>query len=289
MDFGICATIFAANISEVEALRTHWGWTGSVAGLARNESSQISSEGCLQVCSTGTEYPFWNSISNTITATALLPLFGSLLQAPFERNDAGRTFLALTRWMGSPIASLSHMLLNIRVSAKAALMVDMAMRDSLYLLLAMNLYTLRPTAAIGDRAAEALLRVVLFTKDLRLTDKDKTLRQMRRKLAREVRDLRRRGTDQVLLSTLIFSVAFALSVQVSYSLQDNQASSVDLVPNCSLAWLPVLILSSMIDRNPIGVDAFRIKLNTLVDHVRHSLADEQNREEYITTLRGVGQ
>lgn len=103
------------------------------------------------------------------------------------------------------------MLLNIRASAKAALMADMAvpydetpgrktefgsMQDSLYILLAMNQYTLRPTAAIGDREAETLLQIVLFTKDLRLSDTDKTLQQMRRILAREMREVRSRGALQ---------------------------------------------------------------------------------------------
>ncbi|KAH7087072.1 hypothetical protein FB567DRAFT_560809 [Paraphoma chrysanthemicola] len=290
MNLRTCAAIFAANTTEGEALRAQWGWTGPIAGLARNGSSQISREGCLQVCGTGTDYLSWNRISNTITTTGLLPLLSTLLQAPFESNAAGRTFLAITRWVGSPIALLSHMLLNIRASAKAALMVGMAvpydetpgrksefgsMRDSLYLLLAMNQYTLRPTAAIGKQEAETLLRIVLFTDDLRLSDTNKTLPQIRRILAREVREVRRRGAVQVLLSTLIFSFAFALSAQATYSMQDDQTTSANLALSFLLAWLPVLILSSIIDRNPIGVDAFRLKLNTLI------------RSDFIATFRDV--
>jgi hypothetical protein len=60
--------------------------------------------------------------------------------------------------------SISYILWNIKVSAKAALMVDMAvkydetqdrktdfgsMRDSMYLLLVMNQYTLKPAVMDG--------------------------------------------------------------------------------------------------------------------------------------------
>src|SRR5690242_20248969 len=103
MNLSACAARFAANTTEGEALRAQWGWTGPITGLTKSESSQISREGCLQICGTGTDHLSWNRISNTITTTGLLPLFSTLLQAPFESKAAGRTFLAITRWVGSPI------------------------------------------------------------------------------------------------------------------------------------------------------------------------------------------
>jgi hypothetical protein len=145
-----------------------------------------------------------------VITTWILPVIGTLLQAPFESNATRRTLLAITRWVGSPIASLSYVLWNIKVSAKAALMVDMAvkyndtpepetdfesMRDSMYLLLVMNQYTLKPAAMSKglQKEAEGLLRITLFSKDLVLKDTKKTLRQVRRILAGEVREMRRRG------------------------------------------------------------------------------------------------
>jgi len=61
--------------------------------------------------------------------------------------------LLLSRWVGNPIASLSYLLWNIKVTGKCALMCDMAtryeefpaqgsefsvMRDSLFVLSVMN-------------------------------------------------------------------------------------------------------------------------------------------------------
>lgn len=203
ISFDQCAVVYRNNVT----LQSLWGWNGPIVGIARNHTTQISREGCYHVCGHGTDYYPWADVSQTIT-TWILPVVGTLLQAPFESNAAKRTFLAITRWVGSPIASLSYVLWNIKVSAKAALMVDMAvkydetpgletdfgsMRDSMYLLLAMNQYTLKDEVVSSSKEAEGLLRIVLFSKDLKLTDTKKSLREMRRILARELREMRRRG------------------------------------------------------------------------------------------------
>lgn len=203
ISFSECASTYRNNAT----LQSQWRWDGPIIGLERNHSTQISRAGCLHVCGPGNDYYLWADVSQTIT-TWILPVVGTLLQAPFESNAAKRTVLAITRWVGSPIASLSYVLWNIKVSAKAALMVDMAvkygetpalesdfgsMRDSMYLLLAMNQYTLKDEVVSTSKEAEGLLRIVLFSKDLKLTDTKKTLRVMRRILAREIREMRRRG------------------------------------------------------------------------------------------------
>lgn len=87
-----------------------------------------------------------------------------------------------------------------------------------------------------------------------------------------------------MISTLIFAFAFALSIQATYSLADDRTTVQDLALSCLLAWFPVLILCSIIDLNPIGVDAFRRKLNALIDHVRNSLRDEEHRDNFINTF-----
>ncbi|KAI4677090.1 uncharacterized protein J4E88_006897 [Alternaria novae-zelandiae] len=150
--------------------------------------------------------------------------------APFESNAARRTVLAITRWVGSPIASLSYVLWNIKVSAKAALMVDMAVKYD-----------------------------------------DKTP---------EYEEL------DFFISILWFLFAFALSIQDAFSELGANTTAHDLALGCLLAWFPVLIMSSIVDRNPIAAEAIRKKLNTLVDHVRISLRDPPNRREYLKLYQG---
>jgi hypothetical protein len=198
--FQQCGVEYASNLSA----QTAWAWHGNTIGFKSALNSTISLAGCHALCGTGVNILPWEDISSTIT-TWILPVIGTLLQAPFESNATRRTLLAVARWVGSPIASLSYVLWNIKVSAKAALMVDMAvpydqtpapktdfgsMRDSMYLLLVMNQYTMRPLIA---KEAEGLLRIVLFSRDLKLTDTGIPLRKMRRILAAELRETRRRG------------------------------------------------------------------------------------------------
>ncbi|KAF9698017.1 hypothetical protein EKO04_004312 [Ascochyta lentis] len=295
ISFDECATQFRNNAT----LQSLWGWNGTIVGIDRNYTTQISREGCLHVCGLGTDYYPWTDVSGTIT-TWILPVVGTLLQAPFESNETKRTLLAITRWVGSPIASLSYVLWNIKVSAKAALMVDMAvryhetpdlesdfgsMRDSMYLLLAMNQYTLKDEVVSSSKEAEGLLRIVLFSKDLKLTDTKKTLRQMRRILARELQEMRRRGAVPVFVSIMWFLFAFALSVQAAFGDLGQNTTAHDLALGCLLAWFPILIMGSIVDRNPIAAEAIRIKLNTLVDHVRHALRDKQHRENFINSFK----
>lgn len=309
VSFDECAATFRNNAT----LQSKWGWNGVIVGIRRNSTTQISLEGCIQVCGNGMDYYQWKDVSGTIT-TWILPVVGTLLQAPFESNATRRTLLAITRWVGSPIASLSYVLWNIKVSAKAALMVDMAvkynetpelesdfgsMRDSMYLLLAMNQYTLKDEVVSSSKEAEGLLRIVLFSKDLKLTDTKKTLRQMRRILARELREMRRRGavpgksckslvthllTFPVFVSTMWFLFAFALSIQGAFGDLGQNTTAHDLALGCLLAWFPILIMGSIVDRNPIAAEAICIKLNTLVDHVRHALRDKQHRENFIESF-----
>ena len=48
-----------------------------------------------------------------------------------------------------------------------------------------------------------------------------------------------------------------------------------------LTWLPVLILCSIVDRNPIQPESMRIKLNKFVDAVRKALLNPELRNTYI--------
>jgi hypothetical protein len=74
----------------------------------------------MAICGTAPDWYPWSTSSNTIT-TWVLPIIGTLLQAPFESNAFWRTFKASCRWLGSPMASLAYILWNIKVSGKCAL------------------------------------------------------------------------------------------------------------------------------------------------------------------------
>ena len=149
------------NFAECGALYTssndtfvQYIYNGTVPGVFSDSRRPklITYEGCKALCGSGSEYYAWKDAAATIT-TWVLPIIGLLVQAPFESNAFRRTVFALARWIGSPMATLSYTLWNIKITSKCAMMVDMAtqyddfpeqdthfgqIRDSFYILSVMN-------------------------------------------------------------------------------------------------------------------------------------------------------
>jgi hypothetical protein len=111
-------------------LYANYVYTGPIHGILRGVNlSLITVQGCRDLCGTGNEYYAWDDIASTIS-TWVLPILGLLLQAPFESNAFLQTIWAIARWVGSPIASLSYTLWNIKITSKCALLIDMVIRLS---------------------------------------------------------------------------------------------------------------------------------------------------------------
>ncbi|KAF2769233.1 hypothetical protein EJ03DRAFT_97352 [Teratosphaeria nubilosa] len=179
-----------------------------------------------------------------------------------------------------------------------------------------------------SKPAEGLLRATLFSKDLRLLRRKRVIHEleheqpvettaivelnqrlralnrievderlepvgglnsMRQKLAQQLRETRKRGVVPVFISTLWFVFAIAISIQSSFGLLGSNAVAHDLALGCLLAWLPVLIMCSIVDRNPVSADDVRKKLNRLVDHVRKSLTDPVVQSMFINTIENNGE
>jgi hypothetical protein len=87
-----------------------------------------------------------------------------------------------------------------------------SMRDSFYILMNLNQYKMKPVISM-TREAEGLLRVMLFSNELKLLGTHKTLSQKRLKLAQSLRSNRRRGVVPVFLSTLWFVLALIISIE----------------------------------------------------------------------------
>lgn len=149
-DFAECGARYTSSNSTFAA----YIYNGTVPGVFSDSRRPklITYEGCKALCGTGSEYYAWKDAAATIT-TWVLPIIGLLVQAPFESNAFRRTVFALARWIGSPMATLSYTLWNIKITSKCAMMVDMAtqyddfpeqgthftqIRDSFYILSVMN-------------------------------------------------------------------------------------------------------------------------------------------------------
>ena len=99
-----------------------------------------------------------------------------------------------------------------------------------------------------------------------------------------MRGARKRGVVPVYISTSWFLFSLAISIQSAFGLIGLNVEAHDLALGCLLAWLPVLILCSIVDRNPVYTDDIRNKLNYLVDRVRLSLKNDTVRSMYLETI-----
>ncbi|MCJ1266148.1 hypothetical protein MMC22_006030, partial [Lobaria immixta] len=299
-DFEACGKEFFSHSSDIYS---KYVYNGSVHGILQaSRPVLITVEGCRALCGTGTAYYAWKDCSNTIT-TWVLPIIGLLVQAPFESNQAWRTILALCRWIGSPISTLSYILWNIKVTGKCALMMDMAckydefpeqgsefsqMRDSLFILCVMNQYSPKPS--LPPIEAERLLRLALFSNMLSLdgsTESKQSLVKRRTEMAQNFREGRKKGVIPVFVSFLWFVFALGLSIQIAFGDIGANETAHNLAVGLLVGWLPILILASTVDRNLVSADAIREKLNRLVDDVRLALLDPPTVRAYMAATRST--
>jgi hypothetical protein len=299
-NFTECGELLKSALSQTPNPYAKWAYTGPIRGVLRlsDRPAVITVEGCLAVCGSGFQAYRWAEASNTITTWVLPVIGGLLLQAPFESNRFWRTFFSLTRWMGSPMSSLSYILWNIKVTGKCALMVDMAvpfnevppdqnsefaqMRDAFYILAVMNQYEIK--SDMPEIPAEKLLRIALFSDSLKLTlaeDDADSLPKLRKVLAHDLRRGRRRGTVPVFISIGWFVFSLAISIQSAFGDLGSNAMAHNLALGLMLSWIPVFIIGSIIDRNPLSSDDIRLRLNDLLDRVRLALLNTDLRETYI--------
>lgn len=104
------------------------------------------------------------------------------------------------------------------------------MRDSFYLLSVMNQYTIKHV--MPTEGAEKLLRIALFSDSLQLEvveDESRSLVKRRRKMARSIREARKKGVVPVFISLLWFLFSLAISIQAGKSLNEAERGEV-LIP-----------------------------------------------------------
>lgn len=283
VNFTQCYATFVQGMNSTYAPYVYHGHVyGAISKT--NTPPLITYAGCKALCGTSPQYYDWATSSGTIT-TWVLPLLGLILQAPFASNESLNTFFAFARWIGSPISSIAYVLWNIHVTRKCALMVDMAskyhdnppedsefadVRDAMYILAVMNQYTFR--ANLPRVEAERLLRYALFSKDLSpMQAEAQDISGLRKKLARDIRRTRRKGAIPVFISLGWFYFSLAISIQSAFGQLGNNTVAHDLAIGLLTCWLPVFVLSSIVDRNPVANDDTRQRLNDLVSFTRDAL------------------
>lgn len=133
-------------------------------------------------------------------------------------------------------------------------------------------------------AAEKLLRIALFSDSLRLTLAQvgtQSLVERRSDLAERIRQGRKKGVVPVFVSLMWFLFSLAISIQAAFGQIGENATAHSLAMGCLLGFIPVLIMTGIVDRNPVSARSVRLELNSLLDDVRSALLDPDLRNTYM--------
>ena len=87
-----------------------------------------------------------------------------------------------------------------------------------------------------------------------------------------------------MLTSIRYLFSFAISIQSAFGQLGENTTAHDLALGSLLGWLPILVLCGIVDRNPVGSDDIRKRLNELVDIVANSLRDPVVIQEFMTTF-----
>jgi hypothetical protein len=139
-------------------------------------------------------------------------------------------------------------------------------RDSFYLFSVLNQYTFNPGDWKSEQDLERLLRFTLFDPSPETAD-------LRRHLATSLRRQRRRGVVQVMVTLFWYVVVFIISIHQAFGELGDNALAHDLALGLLLGWFPILLASTITDRNPTDTLHTRRKLNSFLLTVQKSNPD----------------
>lgn len=150
-----------------------------------------------------------------------------------------------------------------------------SIRDAFFLLGVMNQFTLN--VALNGAAAEKLLKIALFSRQLQLPASEADIEKIRKALAKDTREARKRGTVQCFLSMGWFLFGMVISIQQAFGLLGQDAAAHDLALGLTMVWFPILMLCTVVDRNPAVPEVTKRQLNVFLGLVREALLRDAGR------------
>ncbi|KAI9865557.1 MAG: hypothetical protein M1824_002298 [Vezdaea acicularis] len=118
--------------------------------------------------------------------------------------------------------------------------------------------------------------------------------EKRRQLAASVRRSRKHGVVQVLVSMFWFLVALILSIYKAFGQVGINAVGHNLAIGLLMSWLPVLISTALVDRNPTNSEYVQRRLNRFLEdadlilHEDPDAIDPRLRHPFLTHFCGQG-
>ncbi len=123
-------------------------------------------------------------------------------------------------------------------------------------------------------------------KEMVYSKKKEDLLRERKLIGVAIREGRKRGVVPVIITLGWFIFSLAISIHQAFGDLGGNETAHDLALGLLLAWIPVLILSCIVDRNPVLTNSTRNKLNQLVHKATLALADPDFYERLTKEVGG---
>jgi hypothetical protein len=203
-----------------------------------------------------------------MVANWIFPL-AIVLSLPYEslkKRRVQKTFIAVLNWLGSPQTALTATIFNFRLIREANRLSSTSVDNSqtwtnlYYVVSSMNQFRIKQKDNDREIFFQTLLyalfhpivseplgpdnsgEAVIMTKDLLST------------VAHQLRMLRRRAVMPTMASLGTFLIAFVFSVVLSFAQVGDYTRVDPLVLGLLFSWLPVLVIFTIVDRNPVSSD-----------------------------------
>ncbi|KAF5696814.1 hypothetical protein FMUND_15590, partial [Fusarium mundagurra] len=252
-------------------------YEGPVPGLHpsfhRPDYQALTLEGCKRICGDPIGI-FEAPQALSIAATWVFPL-AILFSLPWEslhKKKVSKTLAAVSNWLGTPQTALTATIFNFRgirnchrIVRSVGLYDPMARHygNALYVLSALNQFAGLDTHSTSHTTeysqSTIMLQVLIYGLFRPLSAQHGELdvrhtRQLLSDLAYHLRMLRRRSVIPTLASLGTFLVAFVFSLVLAFAELGDDNTPFSLSFGLLFSWLPLLVIFTIVDRNPISAD-----------------------------------
>ncbi|EWZ00141.1 hypothetical protein FOYG_00033 [Fusarium oxysporum NRRL 32931] len=257
-------TVGSINNETLNEFLYHGPVTGLDRNFPRDKYLAVTYEGCEAICGNPVAtYDAPEALS--LAANWIFPL-AILLNLPYEslhEKKISKTLVAVLNWLGSPQTALTATIFNFRQLRESHRRVQRrvnADQSHLYsaayfVMCCMNQYD-GLTLVENDGSPAQMLNIIVYglfrpLSDDQSPDVDLT-RQLLVTLAFQLRMLRRRGVIPMLANLGTFLVAFIFSVVLAFAELGDNNTPFSLAFGLLMTWLPLLVVFTIIDRNPVS-------------------------------------
>ncbi|KAK0643191.1 hypothetical protein B0T16DRAFT_391758 [Cercophora newfieldiana] len=286
---------------------------------SRGQYVALTLEGCQELCNDPIAW-YDTPMSIALVSSWIFPL-NILLSLPYESLHEGkfhRTIIAVLNWLGSPQTALTATVFNFRQFRQAHRRVFRDINTHRYhlrcaayfILCSLNQFHIDHLTLNGrDERPSPMMDTLIYglfrplannpAPDVEITD------QLLVQLAFQLRMLRRRGVIPMLANLAMFLVAFVFSIVLAFKdlggdeddgedgRGNSTATPFSLAFGLLLTWLPLLVVFTIVDRNPVSSERTSELISRWLFNVKavkewaartNDIADEDSEDQEVARL-----